>query len=314
MSLVFNLDVVVEDENPEVTLAQILNVPDFVEKYLDIDTKLCLRATCTIIREIINKKQLYIDCLNYKCNGKIIEISTNRGFNVSYEIIKKGLIVKYWNKEKVINTNNDEENVERIQRDLMSILCSEKLRIDTFGIEDNVTTEYHHEPHIGMIVLKNTLNQVPNKLKIKSLEYFVEELDEVLLETLKTIDPENLEFLKLRVTPFMYNCTPIWRDVYNLEQWKRLKTIDVRFPQLKVPHITRFFTHVENVHLKTDYFNGFIDCGPVHHFVMELIDKLLENSTLKQLKIRVDEAMSDTDFEDINESLQQYNTSNVPYP
>ena len=39
MSLVFNLDVVVKEENPEVTLAQILNVPDFVENHLDIDMR-----------------------------------------------------------------------------------------------------------------------------------------------------------------------------------------------------------------------------------------------------------------------------------
>ena len=32
-------EVIVEEEKPEVTLAHILNVPDFVEKYLDMDAR-----------------------------------------------------------------------------------------------------------------------------------------------------------------------------------------------------------------------------------------------------------------------------------
>ncbi|EFP10414.1 hypothetical protein CRE_22927 [Caenorhabditis remanei] len=51
-------------EKPQVTLVQVLNVPDFVEQYLDIDTRLCLRKTCTTIRKIVNEKRLHIGCLN----------------------------------------------------------------------------------------------------------------------------------------------------------------------------------------------------------------------------------------------------------
>ncbi|EFP10480.1 hypothetical protein CRE_22935 [Caenorhabditis remanei] len=309
MSIVFNNDEV--EVKPEATLAQIFNVPDFVGKYLDIDTRFCLRATCTTIREIINEKPLHIDHLNYNSNGNAILISTNGTLKVSYQIIEEGLRVRYWDRMRLINAISKEEKVEIIQRDLKSILGSEKLRIGTFEIENNhISGVYDEKPPIGLRALRNTMSQVPNKLKIINLEYWAVELDEVFIVALKRIDLENFKCLKLTVAPFFNNCTPIWKDLYDLEEWKRLKSLKVYNWQLDVLDILRFFTHVENAHFEI---NSFYNTSDFTSFVMELKDKLLQSPNLKQFKIHANKKMLDSDFEEINASLQQYNTNNAPY-
>ncbi|KAF1763134.1 hypothetical protein GCK72_011400 [Caenorhabditis remanei] len=313
MPLVSNQDVGVKEQKPKVMLTQILIVPDFVEKYLDIDTRLRLRKTCKTIREIINEKLLHIDGLNYNFIGNCIDISTNEDFKVLYKIIEGGLRVRYWDREKVINTNNDEEKVEIIQQDLMSILCNEKLRIDTLRIESNLTTSFNKKPPIGMRALRNTFIQVPNKRNVRNLEYFVYEVNEAFIVTLNTIDPVHLKFLYLSMQ-FLNYSPGFWEDLNNLEQWKLLKSLIVRCPQLTVSDITRFFTHFENAHLKIRSFYGLLDFTLIHNSVMELKNKLLQNFNLKQLKIRVDMEIRDSDFENIKASLQQYNTNNTPYP
>ncbi|KAF1763125.1 hypothetical protein GCK72_011391 [Caenorhabditis remanei] len=98
-------------------MAQVLNVPNFVEKYLDIDARLRLRKTCTAVREIINKKPLHIDCLHYKCCGIFILIFTNEFLYVAYKISKKGLNVENGDRVEKIGAKSDEERIEIIERD-----------------------------------------------------------------------------------------------------------------------------------------------------------------------------------------------------
>ena len=135
---------------------------------------------------------------------------------MSYGIIEGGLRVTNGDKRKFINAEHEEDQIKIIQRDLMTILCSEKLRIDTLDIDDR-TTVFEKEPPIGMIVLQNTLNQMLNKRKVRNLDFSARSLDEVFIETLKNIEPEHLKFLQL-------SCTSVWKELYNLEQWRRLKT------------------------------------------------------------------------------------------
>ncbi|KAF1763152.1 hypothetical protein GCK72_011418 [Caenorhabditis remanei] len=298
-----------QKEVENVTLAQVLNVPNFVEKYLDIETRLRLRKTCTTIRETLNEKPLFIDCLKYKCNINCIEISTNEGFKVSYEITEGGLNVKNGEKVNLINATN-EEKVEIIQRDLMSIFGSEKLRIDTFEIENY---KKHVEAQFGSIALRNTLNEVPNKLKIRNLKYGVEEVNEVLIETLKTIDPESLKFLRLFVLQFAYFWTPVV-DLYNLQQWKCLKSLKVFYRVLVISDIIRFYTHVDNAHLEIDGFYSYSNYTPLHTSIMMIKDKLLQNPNLKQFKMEACFGMMNRAFENVKASLQQYNTNNAPHP
>ncbi|EFP10430.1 hypothetical protein CRE_22926 [Caenorhabditis remanei] len=318
-------EVIVEEEKPEVTLAHILNVPDFVEKYLDMDARFCLRKTCFTIREIINKKLLDIDCLYYKCNGNFIEISSNDYFYVLFKITEGGLNVTNGDIEKVIDANNTEEQIELIQRELTSIFGNGKLRIETLKIENCQEYYFDGEPHIGMTALRNTLKQVSNKLKISNLEYCIEEEDEVFIETLKKIGPKRLKSLKLSIIQSLHNWIPNWipnwEDFNNLEQWRHLKLLDVRCPQLTVPDIIRFFTHVENVYLKIDSFYNISNNTSLHNSIMELKNvsylsdmKLLKNPLLKQFKIRADKKIRDSDLADIKASLQQYNTNNATYP
>ncbi|KAF1763132.1 hypothetical protein GCK72_011398 [Caenorhabditis remanei] len=309
MSLVFNQEKA--EEKPEMTLVRILNVPDFVEKYLDIDTRLRLRKTCTTIREIINKKPLHIDWLIYDCYGKTIKISTHGGFEVLYEIIEEGLRVRYLDREKTIDAKNEEEQIEVIQRDLMSILDHGKLRIGILNIEDDYSAGlYDEEPPMGIRALRNTLNQLPNKLKIKSLEYLVKELDDAFIATLKTI--EHLKSLQLSFGP--YDMKQFKINLFELEEWKRLKSLKIWDPQLSLSDIISSYTHFENAHLAIGSFYACSDNTSLHNFVMELKDKLLQNPNLKQLKIEAISRMKAHDVKDIKSSLQQYNINNTPYP
>ncbi|KAF1763129.1 hypothetical protein GCK72_011395 [Caenorhabditis remanei] len=313
MSLVSNQDVVVKEEKPEVTLAQILNVPDFVENYLDIDTRLRLRKTCFNIRKIINEKLLNIDCLTYKFEGRFTEISTNGDFKVSYEIIEGGLRVKYWDKEKVINTDDEEDQAEIIQRHFMSIFGHEKLRIDTLRIEDRSGSR----SRIGKRTLRRTLNELFNKLKIRNLEYYTVVIDSFLVVLLRTIDPEHLKFLQIDMHTLLENKEMFYGDLYDLEEWKRLKSLNFD-GMLKFSEIISDFTHFENAYLVIygsqwyDRYN--LSDLPLHTFVMELKDKLLQNPNLKQHQLKIRMHREDSDIEDIKASLQQYNTDNAPFP
>ncbi|EFP10471.1 hypothetical protein CRE_22929 [Caenorhabditis remanei] len=297
-------------EVKEVTLAHVLNIPEFDGKYLDIDARLRLRKTCTTIREIINEKMLDIDCFYYRSNRMGIDISTNDNFYVIYKIIEGGLSVVNEDSEKFFNTNNEEEQMEMIQKDLMSILCSEKLRIDSFIIEHS----QRNNPKFGMKALRNTFNQLPHKLKVRYLEYVVEENCEVLIETLKTMDPKHFKSLKLWIKLGRHDWIPSWEELNDLEQWKRLKSLHLIFGGLNSLHIIRCFTHLENAHLKIDSFDDYLELTPVHIFVMQFKDKLLQNPNLKQFKVRADRRIRNSHFEEINASLQQYNTNNDPYP
>ncbi|KAF1763131.1 hypothetical protein GCK72_011397 [Caenorhabditis remanei] len=282
MPLVFNQDVVVEEEKPKVTLTQILNVPDFVENHLDIDTRLCLRATCTTIRKIINEKLLDIDCLIYKCNQNIIEISTNRDFKISYKIIGGGLRVKYWDKEKVINTDDEVDQIEIIQRDFMSIFGQGKMKIETLRIEDRPGNGFFRHSEIGKRALLRTFNELFNKLKVRNLEYSADDWDFALVVALRTIDPEHLKILQIDIESLEDDIYYIDRSLFHLEEWKRC------------------LCYASDV--------------PVHAVVMKLKDQILLNPTLKQMKIRMNWKITDRDFEYIKASLQQYNTDNAPFP
>ncbi|KAF1763146.1 hypothetical protein GCK72_011412 [Caenorhabditis remanei] len=312
------------EEKAEIALARILNVPEFVEKYLDIDTRLRLRKTCSLFREIIYEKRLQIDYLRYTCSGNSIEIYTKKGFKVLYESIHGKLRVTNGDRVRVINAKNETEKIEIIQRDLMSILGSKKLRIDTIRIEhqrpSHFVDEYCYwrslgsqgeQPLTGMIALQNTFNLVPNKVKISKLEYCIDEETDVFIETMKTIDPDHLQFFQLIRSG--HDCWTPFVNLYNLEQWRRLKSLDVRCPQLTVSNIIRFYTHFENAHLNIGSFHDISDETPLQNSIMMIKDKLLQNPNLKQFKVKSRYCMSDTDFEEINASLQQYNTNNAPY-
>ncbi|EFP10437.1 hypothetical protein CRE_22928 [Caenorhabditis remanei] len=395
-------------------------------------------------------------------NENFIEISTNEGFKVSYEIREgSGLEVTNGDRWKFIHEQNKKDQIKIIQRNLMSILCSEKLRIDTLRIEsDHITEEddcdemiqhlyggdydeededeeekedkdkdeeekdekdkdkeandeeekddedydeedkdeeekedkdkdkeekdekdkdkeandeeekddedYDEEDkdeeekedkdkdeeekedkdkdkeekdekdkdeeekedkdkdeedyddegwddNIGMRALQKTLKHLPNKLKVRNLEYCVQELDDVFIETLEKIDPEHLKFLQLRIYRY-YICVIDWEYLYNLEQWKRLKTLKIYYPLPAVPDIVNSYTHFENAYLEIADF--FLLDGEIskHDVVMQIKEKLLQNPTLKQFKMCTYSDMHDSDFEDINDTLQQYNTNNAPYP
>ncbi|KAF1763151.1 hypothetical protein GCK72_011417 [Caenorhabditis remanei] len=300
------LEFQIKEDVQKVTLAQILNVPNFVENYLDIRTRLRLRKTCKTIREILNEKPLYKDCVNYKYNDLVIEISTDGGFKISYQLIKEGLRVRYWNKEKVINATIG-EMVEIIQRDLMSILCSQKLKIDTFEIKGDSYTSGKHP--IGELALRFTFNQLPNKLKICNLEYSIEKKDGLLIALLKRIDPEHLKCLTL-TNSFSDNIS--FKDLYNLEQWKGLKSLKVYNWKLTELDDLRFFTHVENAHLEIGIYQWYFP--PLQNILMELKDKLLENPNLKQFKIEARYGVDARHVKEIRSIFQQYNTNNAQYP
>ncbi|KAF1763128.1 hypothetical protein GCK72_011394 [Caenorhabditis remanei] len=310
MSLVSNQDVVVKEEKPEVTLAQILNVPDFVENYLDIDTRLRLRKTCFNIRKIINEKLLNIDRLTYKFEAKFTEISTNGDF-------EGGLRVKYWDKEKVINTDDEEDQAEIIQRHFMSIFGHEKLRIDTLRIEDRSVGWFMKESRIGKRALRRTFNELFNKLKVRNLEYYTVVIDSFLVVLLRTIDPDHLKFLEIDIHTLLENKEMFYGHLYDLEEWKRLKSL--KFDGLlKFSEIISDYTHFENAYLviyeSQDNDEYCLSDLPLHTFVMELKDKLLQNPNLKQLKFLMNWDIQDSDVEDIKASLQQYNTDNAPFP
>ncbi|KAF1763147.1 hypothetical protein GCK72_011413 [Caenorhabditis remanei] len=298
------------------TLAQVVNVPNFVEKYVDLDTRLRLRKTSPTIREIINGKMLEIDWLHFKCNGLFFEISTSEDFKVTYEIVEGGLQVTNGDSEKFFSARREEEQIKIIQRDLMSILCSEKLRINTLRIrnDDSSTSDDDVKPTTAMTILRNTLNQVPKKLKISKLEFWVDELDDVFIETLKNIDSEHLESLDLLFGYFHSNLTPVWNDLHNLEEWKRLKSIVAGHTKFVVSETIRLYSHVQNARFAIEHFDYTSDNMSIHNSIMELKDKLLQNPNLKQFKMKSLYAMSDSDFENLKASLQQFNTSNTPYP
>ncbi|EFP10400.1 hypothetical protein CRE_22966 [Caenorhabditis remanei] len=293
----------------EITLAQVLNVPDFGARYLDIDTRLRLRKTCTTIREIINQKPLHIDCLHYECEGENIEISTNEGFKVTYKINEEGLKVTSRDRVKSINAESEEKKIKLIQQDLMSILCSEKLRINTLRIESD---QMSLGPRIGMKALRNTLNQIPNKLKINNLEYFVlESRDVVLKAALKKIDPEHLRFLQRKNESFYWASILNIYTAASIKEWKRLKSLKISCPKLLIPDIINSYTHFEYAHLEICRFYGRSDIM-LSKYIIVLIDKLLQNPNLKQLKICAENEMGAVEFQDINGILQQYN-NNAPY-
>ncbi|EFP10435.1 hypothetical protein CRE_22934 [Caenorhabditis remanei] len=310
-----------EEEVESLTLlGQVLNIPNFVGKYLDIDLRLRLRKTCKTIRKIINEMPLHIECLQYKCNGNTIEISTNEDMKIIYVIMEgNGLVVTNGNRWKFIHAENNEKQIKIIQRDLMTILCSQKLKIDTLRIENDQISVfdirgYDDSTQIGKRALWRTLNQVLGKLQVRKLEYLVEEVDDLLIETLEKIDPEHLKFLQLRINRYVRIRAEDWEYLYNLEQWKRLATLTIRFPQLSASDILSFYTHFENALLEISDFFKREDAISKPDVVLQIKQKLLENPNLEQFIICASEDMSDSDFDDINASLQQYNINNAPYP
>ncbi|EFP10455.1 hypothetical protein CRE_22925 [Caenorhabditis remanei] len=207
-------------------------------------------------------------------------------------------------------------NVPGFAEQYLDIPTSEKLRIDTLEIEDDRTSGW--EPPIGLRALRNTFSQVPNKLKITNLEYCVLDESEVLMETLKAIDPEHLESLQLNFQRYVYNCNPVWEDFYNLEQWKRLKTLNLQCPGLALSDIMKFFTHVENSNLEIHSFYGVNEISK-HNEVMQIIEKLLQNPNLEQFIIEASYGLKSLDFADIYASLRQYDVNcdpwvDIPYP
>ncbi|EFP10424.1 hypothetical protein CRE_22933 [Caenorhabditis remanei] len=297
-------------EVKEVTLAHVLNIPEFDGRYLNIDARLRLRKTCKTIREALSEKSLNIDNFFYRSNRTDIGISTNDNFYVIYKIIEGGLSVMNEDSEKFFNMN-EEEQIEMIQLDLTSILGHEKLRIDSFIIEHSRRTE---ELPIGMKALQNTFDQVPNKLKVRNLEYVVEENREVFLDTLKTMDPKHLKSLKLWIKLGPDNWVPRWDELNNVEQWKHLKSLYVDYWGLDVLDVIRFFTHLENAHLKIESFYDCLEGIPLHDLLMRFKDKLLQNHNLKQFKVRAERQIRNSHFEIVNATFQQYNTNNTPYP
>ncbi|KAF1763154.1 hypothetical protein GCK72_011420 [Caenorhabditis remanei] len=258
-------------EQPKVTLAQILNVPDFVEKYLDIDSRLRLRKTCKTIRKILDEKPLHIDRLNYKCNGKFIEISTDGGFRVFYEIIEIGVKVTNGNKKKLIRKRFKKKQIKIIQRDLLSILGNGKLRIDSFRIENSeISGLYDEKPPIGMRVLQNTVNRLTSKLNVKKMVYLVYVVDKALVEMVKVMNPEHFQSLQFSFERYLYNCTLDWKDLYNLEQWKQLKSLNIFYPFLAVSDIVNSYTHFENAHLKIRSFYDFFDENSIWDKFMQI--------------------------------------------
>ena len=166
--------------------------------------------------------------------------------------------MKYWDKEKVINTDDEVDQIEIIQRDFMSIFGQGKMKIETLRIEDRPGNGFFRHSEIGKRALLRTFNELFNKLKVRNLEYSADDWDFALVVALRTIDPEQLKFLKLEIK-FMDNLfTTVWKDLPNLEQWKRLKTFDVRVPQVSVSDIISFNAHVENTFLTIDDFNKFV--------------------------------------------------------
>ncbi|EFP10402.1 hypothetical protein CRE_22937 [Caenorhabditis remanei] len=283
------------------TLEEVIGVmKEQILKYVDVKTRLTLRRTCRSIRATVDTCSQNIQKLKYFYGDDFIELFVD-DFSVRYEFIKGGILVRHEENLKLVRVTDDEEKLEMMRMELMTILGNEKLRIATWRIEEK-------DPELqtlGMRVLRHILDQLPpQKLKVTRLEYILLDLSEDFTKTLESLDSAYLESLFLSHDPNHRDCVNFDDAIYDLEQWKQLKTLEMDHHLSDMRELTRSWTHFERARVN---FEICVDSETrmwesVHDEVMELKEVLLKHPALNQYQILF-KNMRPADFNKLNETL-----------
>lgn len=273
--------------NFRVALIEILKVPDFMNKHLDVDARLRLRKTCYILRKILDTNVPFIEHLTFMCEGSLIEIEIDGGLLVSYEPTTEGVLIKHKQGSKLVITSNEVEKYEMIRTELMTIFGNEKLNIGTFKVQENRNFSIHDEK-AGMKLLKYILDMLPHQLKVGKLDYKVLETEFDFCRLMESMDPNHCK--SFQVIHDYYSNEDDGKTlatVYQTDQWKSLKSVCIDEPTLFFKRLIDDCTHVEIGHFHYQSISYDEENQKIEDIFPELIEKLLQNPNLKQFRINM---------------------------
>ncbi|EFP10451.1 hypothetical protein CRE_22924 [Caenorhabditis remanei] len=299
-------------QKKEVTLERILKLPNFVPKYVNVETRLRLRKTSFGIRDFLDNETYNIDKLTYEYGSDYIKISGDEEFAVKYENIDGGILMRNNGNLQLIQEKSEDKKIGIVQSDLMAILRNEKLRIQILKLQKKLTSD-NGNYEFGEDVLKHAFSQLLQQLKVRKL---ISGTDEIVLVMAK-MDPSYLQSLRLTD---VHTTNSFKETIYGLPQWKNLKIVHINNDLSSVRDIIENWTHFRVARLKFDCLRVILKNKFVHDGVIELIKKLRGSPNLRQYRIQL-HRISVAEYNKILETLRtgiftnkKSNLGNFEYP
>ncbi|KAF1763156.1 hypothetical protein GCK72_011422 [Caenorhabditis remanei] len=271
-----------DKEGEQVSMERAKNVK--AEQHVDVMTRLQIHKICSQLPpSLVHEAPQYIRNFIYFYGNNFIELSINNVFHVRYELEPQGITAEHADHQMTCRRFATEKDFPAVLRQkLTAIFGNRNLEIGTMKIHEDINATY------GMKVLRRVLRQMNRKFNVKTLKYYVLDVDKNLTKIVKTLTPKYLESLIIHHFQASRHSDNFDTALYETEQWKKLKMVRMKHYLSDLPTIIEHWTHMErssisykvpreNVVSRRVVLNGFD----------ELLEKYLENENLFEAHIYI---------------------------